>query len=104
MARVGHAADALDEILYNADRVAKVKKASGKHTKIKAKEDVLALMRLMHREEIFKLKPGRRLHAFPDFPSNPLAQLDQTEVHDWMTKTVKKLGTVKLFKTPSSRL
>ncbi len=96
--RVGQAAHSLDKILHLADKAAEVHKSSGKHTKVSAKDDVLALLTRMHKEGIFSHKPGRKLHAFPDFTRNPLSQLDPGSLHTWMTDTLKKLSKLKLYR------
>ena len=67
IARVGQAADSLNHILYCADKAANVKKPPGQHKKVTAKDDVIALAALMHKEQIFSHKAGRKLHSFPDF-------------------------------------
>ena len=95
--RVGEAAQALEEILLQADRSSRTKRPSGKHGKVDTSSDVLALTDVYHNERVFDSGPDRQLHALPDFQKDPFSHLDLAEIHQWMTKTLTTISKQKVF-------
>lgn len=98
VAWVGQAAQPIDQILHCADKAAKTKRSSCKHKKLQMKDEVLALVRMMHAEAIFNKKPGRTLQAFPDFSENSFSHLNLTDIHSWISNTLKRISKLKVFK------
>ena len=98
--RVSEASQRIEEAMDTYDQESKVKKQSGKNEPESHEKDVTTLIQKMLSEKpgIFEVKPGRYHHAFPDFPSSPLARLNHADLSKWISDTLTDLSSKSSFR------
>ena len=98
--RVSESSQRIEELMDHHDAVAGIRKPSGNNKPKNHEKDVHTLVSKLQSEEkgIFEVVPGRRHHAFPDFPSSPLARLNHTDLSKWITDTVNDLASKSTFR------
>ena len=94
--RVSEAAHTIQDIIQRADKEAGVIPPSGKHQRKDDTEDVMALVNVLHQEDIFNSQ--RKLQALPSFRPNPFSALNMVTTCNWMRGALKKFAQHKIYK------
>ncbi|XP_072181183.1 uncharacterized protein [Diadema setosum] len=94
--RVSRSAQIVHDLLTNVDAQISVKKDSAKRQET-GHRDVDALAKILNDEDIFVETAGRKHSKFPDFPVNVLSALDISDLHRWISTTLKSLSRQNQF-------
>ncbi|XP_070572406.1 uncharacterized protein [Ptychodera flava] len=97
--RVSRSINTTEAILNHYDKVTKIRKASGKHTRQDTTDDVYTLVAQFTDARLFELTTGRHHSAFPRIQANPLSKLDMVAFKSWLSKSLKAFSNKHYYKT-----
>ncbi|CAL9694043.1 unnamed protein product [Knipowitschia caucasica] len=94
--RVSKSVGVLKTMMDKADRELQLSRPSGTHLAADVHRDVLTLLEVFRKTEVFKEQPGRHFSAFPVFNSNILSKLDWEVLYQWMRAKLKEWRSLAL--------
>lgn len=94
--RVSKSIGVINTLLKTTDRELNVSRPSGSHAPAQATRDILTLVEVIKREELFRKQPGRHFTAFPTFDKNILDKVRYDFLWQWMRAKLSEFRSLAL--------
>lgn len=94
--RVSKSLGIINSLLKTTDRELNVSRPSGSHAPAQATRDILSLVNVFQREELFQKEPGRYFTAFPRFDRNILDKVKFEFLWQWMRSKLNEFRSLPL--------
>lgn len=94
--RVSRSVGVLKTVMDTTDKELQVYRPSGIHNPADMERDILTLLDVFNRAELFQHQPGRHFSAFPDFERNIISKLNFKDLWQWMRSKLKEFRALPL--------